>query len=280
VPTVWLAVADALERRGITKLPELRYVLCGGSQPPRPLIERYQKDFGVTILQAWGMTETSPLGAVAWPRQYMRDWDEDRLIDAVRVKAGTPPLGVEISILDADGERVPRDGSTPGRLLIRGPWVADSYYKDEYPESFTEDGWLDTGDVAVHYPDGEFTIVDRTKDLVKSGGEWISSLAMEAAVLGVPGVQEVAVIAVPDPRWQERPLPCIVLDAGVTLDVELVRTHLAQHGWPNWQLPERLEILDALPKTTVGKLDKRSLRARFASAEFGDSPGAPEVRVS
>jgi fatty-acyl-CoA synthase len=262
VPTVWLGVADELARRGV-QLPDLRRVLCGGSQPPTSLIERYRAEFGIIIQQAWGMTETSPLASIAWPKEYMRDWPADRLTQSVRTQAGLPLPGIQISIRGLDGNEVPRDGKTMGDLLVRGPWVVDSYYKGEGKEQFTDDGWFRTGDMAVASPEGYFVIGDRTKDLIKSGGEWISSVDMERAIMALPEVAEAAVIAIPDPKWQERPLACIVVREGATLDLPRVRAHLQDAGFATWQLPDRIELIDAVPRTSVGKFDKKVLRARY-----------------
>jgi fatty-acyl-CoA synthase len=263
VPTIWMMVADEIAARG-GRLPALRYIVCGGSQPPRALIERYLKEFDIPIVQAWGMTETSPLASVAWPKHHMRDWDADRLIDAVRSQAGLPMAGVGVSIRDAEGNEVAWDGQTMGNLYVRGPWVVDSYLHGAGAEQFTSDGWFATGDVAVGSPDGYFVIADRTKDLIKSGGEWISSVDMEAHIMAMPEVAEAAVIAIPDPKWQERPLACVVPKPGSDVTLEAVCLHLEAKGWAKWQLPDRLEIIDAVPKTAVGKFDKKVLRGRLA----------------
>ena len=263
VPTVWLGIADELARREEV-LPDLRHIICGGAQPPRSLIERYASEFGLRIVQAWGMTETSPLASVAWPQERMRDWSEDEVTSAARARAGLPLPGVEVSIRGDDGIEVPADGETMGDLCVRGPWVVDGYLHGGGEEAFTSDGWFRTGDVAVASDDGYFVIADRTKDLIKSGGEWISSVDMEAAVMEMAGVTESAVIAVPDPKWQERPLVCLVTQPGVEITAEQVREHLLERGFARWQLPERVELIDAVPKTTVGKFDKKVLRSRFS----------------
>ena len=266
VPTVWLAVAEELGRRG-ARLPDLRHIMCGGSQPPRALIERYRREFGLTILQGWGMTETSPLASIAWPKEHMRDWTEEQLTDEVRTKAGLPLPGVQVCIRDEVGNDLPWDGKSMGELLVRGPWIADSYLSAEGDgRQFTEDGWFITGDIAVGSPEGYFVIADRSKDLVKSGGEWISSVDMEAAIMAMDAISEAAVIAVPDPRWQERPLACVVPRDGSTVTVEEVRRHLEDAGFARWQLPDQIQILEAIPRTGVGKFDKKVLRARFAPA--------------
>jgi len=173
VPTVWLAVADELARRG-RRPPALRFIVVGGAQPPRSLIERYRRDFDIPIVQAWGMTETSPLASVAWPKHEMRDWDAERLTSSVSTQAGLPVPGISVSIRDSEGVELPFDGRTMGELWVRGPWVIDGYWKGAGSEQFSADGWFRTGDIAVGSPDGYFVIADRIKDLIKSGGEWIS----------------------------------------------------------------------------------------------------------
>ena len=264
VPTVWVSVAEELTRRS-AKLPDMRRIFIGGSQPPTSLIERYRDEHGIAVHQLWGMTETSPLASMAWPMQHMRDWPEERLLHEVWTQAGLPVPGIQISIRGPDGAETPRDGKTMGDLLVRGPWVIDRYFKDEGGEQFTEDGWLRTGDVAVASAEGYFVIADRTKDLIKSGGEWISSIDMERAIMALAEVAEAAVIAIPDEKWQERPLACVVLRDGHQLESARLREHLLGQGFASWQLPDRIEIIDAVPKTSVGKFDKKVLRARFAT---------------
>jgi acyl-CoA synthetase (AMP-forming)/AMP-acid ligase II len=263
VPTVWLAIADELSARG-TGLPELRHIVCGGAQPPQSLIERYRTEFGIRVVQAWGMTETSPLASVAWPQERMRDWEEAEVLEAARRQAGLPLPGIRVSIRDAEDVPVPFDGESMGDLCVQGPWVIDQYSHGETEGSFTPDGWFRTGDVAIGSADGYFVIADRTKDLIKSGGEWISSVDMEAAVMAMPGVAEAAVIAVPDPKWLERPLVCVVPVHGGAVSLEEVRSHLEANGFARWQLPTQVEVIEAVPKTAVGKFDKKVLRARFA----------------
>ncbi|MEO3762565.1 long-chain fatty acid--CoA ligase [Streptomyces sp. B8F3] len=264
VPTVWMAVADALAARG-GGLPDVRHLLCGGARPSRALIDRYRTEFGIPLVQIWGMTETSPLASFAWPKERMRGWDEERLADAVRGMAGLPLPGVQTQIRDADGRPLPWDGASMGELLVRGPWVADEYLGEEGGGQFTEDGWFVTGDIATGSPDGYFVITDRAKDLVKSGGEWISSVDMESAVMAMDAVAEAAVVAVPDEKWSERPLVCVVLRPGATVTLDEVRAHLERSGFARWQLPDRVELVDAVPRTGTGKFDKKALRARFES---------------
>lgn len=264
VPTIWAAVADELARLG-TRLPSLRFASAGGSRTPRSLMERYRREFGITMVQGWGMTETSPVASLTWPKEKMRDWDEARLMEEVRDQAGLPLPGIDIRIVDPSGQDVPADGESMGELLVRGPWVAASYLGGQAPQQFTADGWFRTGDVAVETPEGYFAVVDRIKDLIKSGGEWISSVDMEGALMGMEGVAEAAIIAIPDPKWGERPLAVIASRTGAEIKLDNVRRFLTESGWASWQLPDRLEIVDALPKTSVGKFDKKALRERFAS---------------
>jgi fatty-acyl-CoA synthase len=262
VPTIWLTVADEFAKRGGAP-KTLKYLICGGSQPPRAMMERYENEFGVPIVQAWGMTETSPLASIAWPKHKMRDWDSVQRMDSARTRAGLPVPGVQVTLRDENGNDVPWDGESLGDLYVRGPFIIDSYLHGDGKECFTDDGWFRTGDVAIGDPDGYFVIADRTKDLIKSGGEWISSVDMEGAIMSMPGVAEAAVIAIPDEKWQERPMACIVPAEGATVTLEEVRAYLEGRGWAKWQLPDRLETIDAVPKTGVGKFDKKVLRARF-----------------
>jgi fatty-acyl-CoA synthase len=263
VPTVWLALGDELGGHP-RALPALRHLACGGAQPPLALIERFARDFGISIIQAWGMTETSPLASFAWPKHHHRDWSDADVLTRVRSRAGLPLPGVRVAIRDDDGGDVPWDGESMGELVVRGPWVVDSYLNGSGTDAFTDDGWFRTGDMAVGSSDGYFVIADRSKDLIKSGGEWISSVDMEAAIMAMDGVVECAVIAVPDPKWQERPLACIVCRDGAGVNLEAVRTHLGDHGFARWQLPDRVELIDAVPRTSVGKFDKKELRAKFS----------------
>jgi fatty-acyl-CoA synthase len=265
VPTVWMAVADEIAARG--RPPHLRHLLCGGARPPRALIERYGREFGIPLVQVWGMTETSPLATLAWPKERMDGWDDERLTETVRTRAGLPLPGVQVEIRGEDGREVAWDGESMGELLVRGPWVADGYAGGEGADRFTGDGWFVTGDIAVGSPDGYLVIADRAKDLIKSGGEWISSVDMESVVMAMEQVAEAAVVAVPDPKWQERPLVCLVLRPGCTTGpgevLGEVRKHLEHSGFARWQLPDRVEIVQSLPRTGTGKFDKKALRAVF-----------------
>ena len=264
VPTVWIQIADELRRSKVT-LPHLREIVSGGSQPPKPLIARYRDEFGISIVQAWGMTETSPLASIARPKHHLKHLSKDKLLDNVLSQGGIPLPGIRIELRDDQGEEVPFDAQSMGNLYVRGAWVVDSYFKGRSPESFTSDGYFATGDVAIGNQDGYFVIADRTKDLVKSGGEWISSVAMEGAIMGMEQVLEAAVVAVADEKWQERPVACIVLKPNATITLEQVKDHLLTHGFSKWQLPDRIEIIDAVPRTSVGKFDKKVLRSQITN---------------
>ena len=207
MPTAWLGLLSLLERERYD-LSSLRAMIVGGAAAPRSMIEAYEKRHGLRIIHAWGMTETSPLGTVCRLRRAHEALPEDERF-ALRAKQGMPVPGVEIRIVGEGGRELLRDGKAFGELQVRGPWIASSYYRDDRPELFA-DGWFRTGDVASIDPDGFMQIVDRTKDLVKSGGEWISTVELENAIMAHPKVLEAAVIAVPHPKWQERPLACVV----------------------------------------------------------------------
>jgi len=266
VPTIWIGSLPLLQA-GEYDVRSLTRIVCGGSAAPRGLIEGYQK-LGLNILHAWGMTELTPIGTVSITRQELTAADAATQLD-YKARQGLPVPGVELRVLDGDGQEVAWDGKTMGELVARGPWVTASYYNDpRSAESFTPDGWFRTGDVATMLPNGYMEIADRTKDLIKSGGEWISSVALENALMAHPKVQEAAVIAIPDERWSERPMACIVLrpDArGMTSAAELTE-YLAQH-FAKWWLPERFMFLDELPKTSVGKFDKKAMRQQHADAD-------------
>ena len=264
VPTVWIAVKDLVEKEAYD-LSSIRCIPIGGSAAPRHLIEAYEKKFGVAMTHAWGMTETTPLGTVSRLKAYMEPWpDEQRY--AVRAKQGYAVAGIELRALDEQGREVPWDGKTIGELQVRGPWVVRAYYENpEGARQFTADGWFRTGDVVTIDPEGYIQITDRTKDLIKSGGEWISSADMENLIMAHPKVLEAAVIAVPHPKWVERPLACVVARteyrAALTADeiLEFLRPQVAR-----WALPDALVFVDAIPKTSVGKFDKKVLRQMFA----------------
>ena len=209
------------------------------------------------------MTETSPLASVSRVRSGLRDRPEEELAN-VRATQGMPAAMVEIRIADPDtGETLPWDGEARGELQCAGPWIAAGYYGGEGEQQFTDDGWLRTGDVAVIDPNGYIRLVDRTKDLVKSGGEWISSVELENEIMAHPKVVEAAVIGIPDPKWGERPLACVVRQDGADVDADAIRAFLADRV-AKWWIPESIEFIEEVPKTSVGKFSKKTLREQFA----------------
>ncbi len=261
VPTIWNEVLRHSESHEVD-FSSFRAVLCGGSAVPRSLIEGFRDRFGVDIIQGWGMTETSPLAALAIPP---RGTPKDDEIDW-RARTGRIISGVEIRICGDDGKEMPWDGEAVGEIEIRGPWITGSYYLDDDPEKF-HDGWLRTGDVASIDELGFLQITDRAKDVIKSGGEWISSVDLENELMGHPAVAEAAVVGVPDERWDERPLACVVLDDGADPDPGELQTYLAGRV-ARWWVPERWTFIDEVPKTSVGKFDKKVLRARYSDGEL------------
>jgi fatty-acyl-CoA synthase len=265
VPTIWMGMLPLLDGRDLSSL---RMIVCGGSAVPRSLSEAYREKIGIPILQAWGMTETSPLGSVCIERSEIADRSEDDKAD-VRATAGIAPAGIELRIVDAETrEPQPWDDKASGELEARGPWVAKQYYRTDEPgDQFAPDGWLRTGDVAAISPLGYVRLVDRTKDLVKSGGEWISSVDLENQIMAHPKVAEAAVIAVAHPKWGERPLACVVVKDGEELTRDEVLEFLADR-LSKWQLPDDVVFIDEVPKTSVGKFSKKTLRDKYASYEL------------
>ncbi len=261
VPTIFndlLRYSDEHE----TDLSSLRFTTCGGAALPRSVIDGFARKHGVPIIQGWGMTEMSPAGAVAWPPRGVAGEDAN----AWYAKSGRIIPGVELRIVDERGDELPWDGQAVGEIEVRGPWVTARYYKDDAPEKF-HDGWLKTGDIASVESAGFVQITDRAKDIIKSGGEWISSVALENALMAHSSVAEAAVIAVPDEKWTERPLACVVARSGATPRPEDLKNFLADRV-PKWWLPERWCLIDAIPKTSVGKFDKKQLRERHARNEL------------
>jgi fatty-acyl-CoA synthase len=254
VPTIWNEVLRYAEAKPVD-FSSFRMVICGGSAVPRSLMERFEARFGVKIIQAWGMTETSPLAAVAYPPKGSSPDEEFNW----RAKTGRVRHGVELRI--TDGDRVlPWDEKAVGEIEVRGPWITGAYYGDDTPEKF-HDGWLRTGDVGTVDARGFIQITDRAKDVIKSGGEWISTVELENAIMAHPDVIEAAVIGVPDERWDERPLACVVLRDGSPTTAEQLRLFLADRV-AKWWLPERWAFIKEVPKTSVGKFDKKVLRAQ------------------
>ena len=269
VPTIWMdLLRHADEHR--PDLSSLRLVVCGGSAVPLSLMQQFEERHGVPILQAWGMTETSPLGSVARPPAAAEGEEHWRY----RATAGRPAPLVEARLVRDGGEEVAWDGKSTGELEVRGPWVARAYYRDEGGEEKFDEGWLRTGDIAAIDENGYIMISDRAKDVIKSGGEWISSVELENEIMAHPAVKEAAVIARPDERWGERPLACVVPEEGEELTLEELREHLSSRV-AKWWLPDQLAIVDEVPKTSVGKFDKKVLRR-----ELSGEPGSPRPAAS
>lgn len=262
VPTIWMGALAELEKRDI---PNLRSIVCGGSAVPRSLSEAYRERVGLPILQAWGMTEMSPIGSVCHVRSTLAGGSEDDLAVLRSSQGMVVPL-VEARIVEpGTAEPLPWDGEAFGELQVAGPWIAASYYRqDDADESFSKDGWLRTGDVATISAEGYIRLVDRTKDLVKSGGEWISSVELENEIMAHPAIREAAVIAIPDDRWGERPLACVVPEPGNEVTADDIRTFLADRV-AKWWIPEQIEFISEVPKTSVGKFSKKTLREQYCS---------------
>jgi acyl-CoA synthetase (AMP-forming)/AMP-acid ligase II len=263
VPTIWLTMIEHVERTG-ADLGDLKYVTIGGSAAPRAMI-KWLRSKGIEVTHAWGMTETSPIGTCgARPHGWESMSDEEKLEYTAR--QGRAPFGVELRVVDDEGNVLPRDGQSSGRLQARGPWVIRRYFKAE--EDSTEDGqWFDTGDVAVLHPDGTMQITDRSKDVIKSGGEWISSIELENAAVGCAGVAEAAAIGIPHPKWDERPLLLVVRAPGSEVSEQDIRDHLKSCVSSWWQ-PDAIEFVDELPHTATGKLSKRTLREHYRDYRF------------
>ncbi|MBZ3907700.1 MULTISPECIES: long-chain fatty acid--CoA ligase [Streptomyces] len=271
VPTIWQGLLAELTARP-REVASLTQVTIGGSACPPALMEAFDK-LGMHVCHAWGMTETSPLGTIARPPAHVEAGSEEEL--AYRLTQGRFPASVEARLTGPGGERLPWDGESAGELEVRGPWIAGAYFGGQGAEpvrpddKFSEDGWLKTGDVGTISPDGYLTLTDRAKDVIKSGGEWISSVELENALMAHPDVAEAAVVAVPDEKWGERPLATVVLKEGSTADFTTLRTFLAEDGHiAKWQLPERWTIIESVPKTSVGKFDKKVLRRQYAEGSL------------
>jgi fatty-acyl-CoA synthase len=262
VPTIWNDVMHHLDKDPDHDVSSLRVVACGGSAVPVSLMSTFEEKHGVEIRQLWGMTETSPMATMAWPPPSTPDeqhW-------AFRGTQGQPLCGVETRIVDDDGQVLPNDGSAVGEIEVRGPWVASSYYRGHDASKFAS-GWLRTGDVGRIDERGFITLTDRAKDVIKSGGEWISSLELENCLIAHPAVVEAAVVGVPDERWQERPMAVVVAEADVVLSAGELRKFLADKV-VRWWLPERWTFVENIPRTSVGKYDKKTIRSRYAANAY------------
>ena len=266
VPTVWLGMIEHIERTGET-LGDLKVVTIGGSAAPRAMIKWF-RDRNIRVGHAWGMTEMSPIGTVGAPPAGWHTMSDGEQLDYA-CKQGRSLFGVELKIVDDDGNDLPRDGVSSGRLLTRGYWVVKRYFK-ETEDATDAEQWFDTGDVAAIHPDGTLQITDRSKDVIKSGGEWISSIELENAAVGCPGVAEAAAIGIAHPRWDERPLLVCVRQPGSDVCAVKVREFLVAHV-AKWWLPDAVEFVDELPHTATGKLSKRTLRDQFKDYRFADA---------
>jgi fatty-acyl-CoA synthase len=262
VPTIWNDVLHCLQSAPGRDVSSLRLVTCGGSAVPTSLMKAFEQDHDIRIIQAWGMTETSPLATLARPLPDISD-DEHWV---QRSTQGRAVCGVEARIVGEDGNPLPHDGKAVGEVQVRGPWITGAYYRN-HDESKFDGGWLHTGDVGRIDPLGFVTLTDRAKDVIKSGGEWISSVELENHLMGHPAVSEAAVVAVPDERWQERPLAVVVVNEGAEVCARELREFLGEKV-VRWWLPERWAFIEQVPLTSVGKFDKKTIRARYAENAY------------
>jgi len=262
VPTIWADVLNHLDTHPEADVSSLRTVVVGGSACPPAMMRAFAERHGVNVRHAWGMTEMSPLGTVAVPPAEARGEQEW----AYRESQGRLAVGVQARLIGPDGAVLPWDGVSVGELEVRGPWITGAYYLDDDPEKF-HDGWLRTGDVGTLTVDGFLRLTDRAKDVIKSGGEWISSVELENQLMAHPKIKEASVVGVPDDRWGERPLAAVVVRDGEQVEVAELREFLAARI-AHWQVPERWTIIPEVPKTSVGKFDKKVLRSRYAAGEL------------
>jgi fatty-acyl-CoA synthase len=265
VPTVWMGLQQHVATQGLKPREDLclERVLIGGAAAPRAVVERFANEFGTRVLHAWGMTETSPLATLANPLRKHRDLTTEQYV-TLQAKQGRVPYGVEIKLVDDDGKAVPHDGQAVGHLLVRGHWIASGYFRSEGGAILDEENWFDTGDIATIDADGYMQITDRAKDLIKSGGEWISSIALENAAVGHPSVAEAAVIAIAHEKWQERPLMLVVRRPGQDVSKKDLLDFLAERV-ATWWLPDDIVFVDDLPHTATGKLQKMKLRQMYGA---------------
>ena len=268
VPTIWLMLYNYLEAGGKYDFSSLKKIVSGGSACPRFLMEALNEKYGFPIMQAYGMTETTPLALAAIPKSFMADWPMEKLYD-IKSSAGLLAPGLEMKILNEKGQEVKPDGKEWGEILLRGPWIAREYYRDpERSKTTFAGGWLHTGDVGTIDEEGYVRLVDRTRDLVKSGGEWISSVDLENLIMAHPAVSEAAVIGIPHSKWVERPLGCVVLKPGQSVTEEELRTFLKDKVKASWWVPDHFAFLDQIPKTSVGKFSKKELREMISSGKI------------
>lgn len=259
VPTIWTMYLDHLERSG-EDAGTLERLVIGGSAVPRAMAEKFQGKYGVTIRQLWGMTETSPLGVISTPTPKLTARGQEATDEVIWTRQGRLQFGIELKIVDEDGSELPRDGVTPGKLLVRGPWTVERYFRSE-KSALDADGWFDTGDIATLDGDGFMRITDRSKDVIKSGGEWVSSIDIENVAVACPGVKIAAVVGVFHPKWEERPLLVIEPHHDAEVCVKRVLAHLEPHI-VKWWMPDAV-VIDRVPLTATGKIDKKVLRERY-----------------
>ena len=267
VPTVWMMLTGFLRESG-ESLPHMKRVVIGGSAVPEAMIRSFETDYDVEVIHAWGMTETSPLGTLNFLMPHLRDLDYEAQMP-VKLKQGKSVFGIDIRIVDDQNTPLPHDGVAFGRLQARGHWVTSGYYGDDDNSVVDSEGWFETGDVATIDEDGYMMITDRTKDVIKSGGEWISSIELENISVGHPGIKEAAVIAIPHPKWDERPLVVAVKNDGADVNKESLLSYLSDNV-AKWQIPDDVVFIEELPHGATGKLNKLKLREDFADYRFPD----------
>lgn len=262
VPTVWLGIQQYLMAHPEIDTSSIRAFLCGGSAVPRAMIEWYWTERGIRLIQGWGMTETNPIASTSVLKPHMEDWDLDDQLDRLET-AGITVTGLQVKIVDEEGEELPHDGEAFGELLIRGPWIAAEYYKDDRTAESFVDGWLKTGDVCKITPEGYIRITDRAKDVIKSGGEWISSLDLENELMAHPQVAEATVVGLKHVKWQERPAAFVVRAEGAEVTEQELLDHLDGRV-ADWWLPDKVVFIDEIPKTGTGKFDKKVVRDEYS----------------
>ncbi|MEP6844954.1 MAG: long-chain-fatty-acid--CoA ligase, partial [Panacibacter sp.] len=266
VPTIWFGVYEELKKNPPKEKLALREYVVGGSALPAGVIENFERDFGLHGVHAWGMTETSPVVTASRLQNAHEALTHEQQIK-IRAKQGIEIPGVEMRVMMEDGNVAPRDGKTAGEFEVKGAWIISGYYKMKDEDHFSKDGWFKTGDVGTIDEYGYMQITDRTKDLIKSGGEWISSVALETTLMSHPKIKEAAVIAIPDSKWLERPLACVVCKENMTFSLVEMQDYLSQH-FAKYQIPENYALLNEIPKTGVGKFDKKLMRKMFAEGKL------------
>jgi fatty-acyl-CoA synthase len=266
VPTIWLGVYEELKRHPVSEKLSLKEFMVGGSAIPPSLIRKFEDDFGIGCFHAWGMTETSPVVTASRLQRHHDSFSSDEKI-RIKSKQGFEMPGVEIRVMLENGQAAPRDGRSVGEFEVRGHWVTNGYYQMENAGSQTADGWFRTGDVGTIDEMGYMELTDRTKDLIKSGGEWISSVALETCLMNHPRVAEAVVIAIPDEKWVERPLACVSFKTGESATVKELNEFLLCH-FAKFQLPDQYVYLNEIPRTGIGKFDKKKMRRMYSEGKL------------